>query len=429
MASDTNMGSDKAAPKKQSAAKAGGAGQVGELRMRLLAFMDQMAFSVANFIMTLVFARHFTDSEFASYGIGLSAALLVQGVQRATYVIPTSLLSSARAQRIGPGLIGEHFIVLGSLLLLGFVGFIGSLALSLDAYATNIILCTVMCLLIYLQADYDRVLQFKYGLFYDPLITSVAYGLLIVAMSAVTLMVGVSFHTFVGAIYVFVFVKIAWLQMRTTRPNLRWGLRVLARDAKVNTGWSIVGTFGYAGYNHIPLFVLGFTSPPVQAAAFVAMRSLLQPIQILARSFDVVDKHLFHRLQSGAVNPTSRIFWRSITLYFGIGLAAAVTILLFSHSIVRIVYGSKFEGFEHLLAGWAVLLLLFVLTLPIETIVFSHGRIYEYNIVRLIGGAAGVIISLLLCSSMGASGAIIACIAGWFLAVFGAFIVIRREVL
>lgn len=396
--------------------------------LKALSIVDQGVFSVGNFALTIMLARHYSNEEFAAYGIGISTALLVQGVQRSTYVIPTSLLMSRRAQKTGPGLVGEHAIVLGLIALCGLMVAIPALVVPGLDHLSNIILSTVSCLLLFCQADYDRVLQIKFGRFFDPLGTSTAYLAFVGLLTLLVRQTAVPFKLILGLLVVFLLCKFMWLIVRTDRPNLRWGWRVLRRDARANTGWSTFGTVAYAGYNHIPLFVLGATSPAIQAAAFVGMRSLMQPVQILVRSLDVVDKHMFRSRSSSDAGGERRLFWKSFALYLAIAVTIALAMAVLAVPLAHLAYGHKFDGFEHLLVGWGVLWGMFTLTLPIESIVFLRGRLAGYNVARFLAGAVSVALAFVLCRPYGAGGALAACLIGWCIAVVGSLMAIRRDV-
>jgi hypothetical protein len=55
---------------------------------------DQVLVSLANFGLTLAIGRAYSAKELASYGIGLSLGLMVQGVQRHALIIPLMLLKT-----------------------------------------------------------------------------------------------------------------------------------------------------------------------------------------------------------------------------------------------------------------------------------------------------------------------------------------------
>ena len=396
--------------------------------LKLLSIVDQGLFSVGNFALTIMLARHYSNEEFAAYGIGISTSLLVQGVQRSTYVIPTSLLLSRRARKAGPGLVGEHAIVLGLIALFGLLAAGPALLAPGLAHMSNIILSTVSCLLLFCQADYDRVLQIKFGRFFDPVATSMAYLAFVGLLALLVTVAAVPFKLILGLLVVFLLCKFVWLVFRTSRPNLRWGWRVLRRDARANTGWSTFGTVAYAGYNHIPLFILGYTSPAIQAAAFVGMRSLMQPIQILVRSLDVVDKHMFRSRSGSDPDGERRLFWKSFALYLAIAVAIALAMAVLAVPLAHLAYKHKFDGFEQLLVGWGILWGMFTLTLPIESIVFLRGRLAGYNVARFAAGAVSVAFAWALCRPYGANGALAACLIGWCVALTGSLLAIRRDV-
>src|SRR5436190_3095652 len=67
--------------------------------IRLATVGDQVIVSVTNFVLTLIIGRIFSAEEFASYGIGLSIGLMLQGVQRHAITIPLMLEPDDRVRR------------------------------------------------------------------------------------------------------------------------------------------------------------------------------------------------------------------------------------------------------------------------------------------------------------------------------------------
>ena len=55
--------------------------------IRLITLGDQCMFAAGNFLLTVLLTRFYTDIDLAAYGIALSIALVLQGVQKNTYVI------------------------------------------------------------------------------------------------------------------------------------------------------------------------------------------------------------------------------------------------------------------------------------------------------------------------------------------------------
>jgi hypothetical protein len=69
---------------------------------------DQLLVALANFWLTVAIGRAFGPESLAAYGLGLSAGLIMQGLQRHTISIPLMLQRQSRARRRAGGLIAQH---------------------------------------------------------------------------------------------------------------------------------------------------------------------------------------------------------------------------------------------------------------------------------------------------------------------------------
>ena len=104
-------------------------------------------------------------------------------------------------------------------------------------------------------------------------------------------------------------------------PDVRRGLKLFLANLGRYGGWAGVATATYAGYNHLPLLVLGALTAPIHAAVFVATRSLMQPLQIVLRGLDVADKSVFSEGAGQArAGGAYRLTLRLAALYAAIGI-------------------------------------------------------------------------------------------------------------
>jgi O-antigen/teichoic acid export membrane protein len=112
--------------------------------------VDQIVFSVGNFLLTIFLARLYSASEFGSYGIGLAVASMAQFIQRNLYIVSLSLMSRRIATRLSPGILAEHLIVAGSTALLAALGTGIVLASRAGGASYDIALSTLVWVIIYI---------------------------------------------------------------------------------------------------------------------------------------------------------------------------------------------------------------------------------------------------------------------------------------
>jgi O-antigen/teichoic acid export membrane protein len=192
-------------------------------------------------------------------------------------------------------------------------------------------------------------------------------------------------------------------------------------------GWAGVATVTYAGYNHFPLLALGALTAPIHAAAFVATRSLMQPLQILLRGFDIADKSGF---TEGAKKKSGGAFALTMKLaafYAVIGLAFGVFVWFFAGQILQIAYGTKFTDFEAALIAWVPVYILLSVTMPFESLVYTLKNFRAYYIVRGIASLVSLALTFPLVMWLAETGAIAACAFGWLIAVAGTAFLLWRS--
>src|SRR5687768_6262155 len=84
---------------------------------RIATVGDQLLVAISNFGLTLSISRAYGAEEIAGYGIGLSLALLILGLQRQAITIPLALQNPSRVLRRRGGIFAQHLLVLGIVLM------------------------------------------------------------------------------------------------------------------------------------------------------------------------------------------------------------------------------------------------------------------------------------------------------------------------
>jgi len=154
------------------------------LAPRMLLLLDQVAFSLTNFVLTIVIARTYSAAEFGAYGVGLASALAIQFAQRSLYIIGLSLMSERVARRRLGGIVAEHILFTGATILVLAIGAAGAVIAGIGRAGIEIAAATMVCAVVYFQADFDRAVLVKRGAYAGAFGLSVVY-LLIVGVLAV----------------------------------------------------------------------------------------------------------------------------------------------------------------------------------------------------------------------------------------------------
>lgn len=380
--------------------------------LRVLSLADQILFSAANFVLTLILARYFSEQKVEAYGIALFSVLILQGVQRTSYILQNAVLPAPIFRRRARRVLGQHLIFL-TLLTLAVLLISGALFLfpsSKDVWA--ILYATAACAMIYMHLDFDRLCLVKHDRYFDSFIFSALYFVLIISSFFAVSRLGMAFSVLMGVMGVYGASKLLRLICIVGFPDFFWGWAMFKKSVKEHFTGSVLGIAGSAGFGSAPLFALSALAPSAQAAAYVVTRSLLQPVNVIARSLDVIDKNVFQAGQGTSLFRLKTILLKQLAIY---GIFGAITIagtLAFGEMALHILYGEKYDDFQGILIGWAVFVSLMSVMFPLETAVTKTGRLRAYNIWKLPAGATGIILAVLLCPSLGAGGAIIAAIGG-----------------
>jgi O-antigen/teichoic acid export membrane protein len=389
---------------------------------------DQLLVALSNFALTVSIGRAFGAEEVASYGIGLSAGLMIQALQRHAILIPLMLQPAARVERRRGGIFAQHGLILAFIALSASGAFFLAYQADIPRFATLIVAASGVCLLLYAQLEFARSILVKLdrpwmlfasAAWYAAVSAGLAWGAINHALSYEMLLGGLAASMVFHALALFALAQ---------NFSLPWGIRLLLADMRRYGNWSLIATLTYSGYNHLPLFILGALTPPVHAAAFVATRSLLQPLQILLRGLDVADKAMFSQ-RAGA--PYSRKAFR-LTMQLALLYACAAGLFgvvagIFANDLLLIAYGEKFAGFGAALLAWIPVYALMSVSLPFESLVYARQTFRGYYLIRALGSVVAVALTAPLILPWAEVGAIAACGAGSFIAVAGTVILLLRK--
>lgn len=395
---------------------------------RLAAVGDQLLVALANFALTLAVARAYGAEEVATFGIGLSAALILQAMQRHAVLIPLMLQTEEQAAGQRGGLLGQHCILLGFCAALGLAG-IGFAAMAGASRFAGLVLGSFAALLmVYVQLEFARALLVKLG---RPglLLASAASYVAICLIAAVAAISGLApFETVLILLALWAALHALCLMKLAERIHLKRGAALLLADLRRYAGWALLATGTYSGYNHLPLFILGAVAEPVHAAIFVASRSLLQPLQILLRGLDAADKAMFSGRAGDAHAPAAFAYTTRLALLYAAAAAAlGITAAFFAEPLILIAFGGKFAGSDAAFTAWVPVYILLGASMPLESLIYARQSFRPYYLARGIASLAAIALAPPLIALWSETGAILACAAGALIATAGTVLILRRD--
>lgn len=395
--------------------------------VRLATVGDQVMVSVTNFALTLVIGRVFSAEEFASYGIGLSIGLILQGIQRHAVTIPLMLEPDARVRRRARAIGAEQSLLLVFTVLASALSMAVLLSLDTGRFGHLVVIASAACLIIYLELEFARAFLVKIGRPWLLLASAGWYTLVAGILSIVALAGRLDYLPLLAWLSGAMLIHAAVVLTVAGAPKWRGGLRLLGADIRRYGGWAAIASATYTGYNHAPLLILGAVAAPIHAAAFVATRSLLQPLQILLRGFDVADKSAFAKAAREPFSRSALTFTIKLSaVYAVIGTAFGLAVFLLADRIIVVAYGAKFSDHGGALIAWVPAYMLLSVSMPLESLVYARKAFRGYFTIRGVASLAAIAASIPLIALYADVGAITACTLGWLLATAGTLIFLVR---
>ncbi len=394
------------------------------MMIRVITLGDQCMFAAGNFLLTVLLARYYSDIDLAAYGIALSIALVLQGVQKNTYVIQHSVMPPEEFRSRSNKIMGEHFIATQPLLIiLTFLSVYVAVNMP-QSLETHTIIATTVCFAIYAQLEFERIVLIKYEKYLIPFLTSMAFLSLVVGF--LLFHDRFTFNDLMLSLWIFAVLKTLMLIALVGLPDIRGGVSQLREDCGQNVKASVQGVIGASGYTHGPVMILGAIAAPAQVAAYVAMRSLMQPTQIVMRSLDVIDKNFFHAKSAGTEDGIRQTMTSQMIWYAAISTLMAVMICGFGREIIQLLYNGKHESFIYVLYGWGVLSVFMAVVAPIESVLIIKNKLNDYNFIRLWIGVITVLLCFPVAALFGAHGIILLSLAAGIAAVLAGYYIANQ---
>ena len=398
--------------------------RIGHALTRLATISDQLLIALANFALTISIGRSFKTDEVAAYGIGLSAGLMMQALQRHAILIPLMLQHPTKAARREAGIFAAHGLVIGCVVLFGLGGLALASLSDLSRFGLLIVAASTVCLLVYAELEFTRAILVKINRPFLLFLSAGWYAFAAAVLTWASLHHWLNFGGVLAALAAAMLIHSAALFALPRSISISQGLRLLSSDIRNYGVWALVATLTYSGYNHLPLFVLGAMAPPIHSAAFVATRSLMQPLQILLRGLDVADKARFAKQTNGSPDALA-LTLRLASVYALAAIFFGGAACLFSDELIHLAYGEKFAGFGPALLAWVPAYVLVSVSMPFESLVYTRQVFRSYYLVRGVGSIAAVGLTIPL-MPWAEVGAISACGAGSLIAVLGTMFILMR---
>jgi O-antigen/teichoic acid export membrane protein len=314
----------------------------------LFSFIDQGMFSGANFIINILLARWLQPEGYGAYAFGFSVFLFISGIQSAVVLEPMAIFGSTRHDQNQANyfslLIICQFILT---LILGVV--LGLLTLFVDKQLQPALLgVAISCpfiLLIWLvrQACY---VQTRTSL---AMQASIAYAIVLIIgsfvfktmnlLSPFSVYLLMSFSSVIAII-----IPSRSLGIHLVNLQINKGiLKDLAYECWKYGKWILLASIAswIATSIYVPLITV--FSGLSQAAAFRSMQNLTLPLQqLLSALYLILLPYIARQKLANGKGYLRKTTNQVLLLFSGIVLAYSAVIIMFSHEIIKILYGNSF---------------------------------------------------------------------------------------
>lgn len=391
---------------------------------RSFALLEAVSAAVANFAISIVIARTYDAAIFSGYLTALSAAFIAIAFLRVSFTMPCAVKPDSWYARKLPALVAVHVIAIAvATVLATLVLLILSRMLDSQLWTAAATFAPGACLW-FLGYEFERSLLVKRGKHARLVVIGMCQTLL--ALLALLLLHELHLH------YTVLVAAMALLGIGRTlaaisvaeRPDWKAGSKQIMRGLRrLGPGASAI-LLGSVACSHAPVFALSIYGTAEQAAAFGAMRTLFQPVQIFFRSRDVIVQARFHSDRNSDGRSLSEQYRASLIRTASLSVLLSLVLVVAGSWLVHNVYAGRFDSHMTTFWLWAIIMLLINLASITDAFVSYAMQQNRYSVAQICAGVSVIIISPLLVIRMGDTGAAISAITGWLIIVAGGALLI-----
>lgn len=325
---------------------------------RFFIVMEQSISSLFNFFVVILLS-HRSPELVASYGVAFSFSLVVTGIFRNSVFTPFITSPTTSSLTLLKGCIFSAFSLYVSapiLLIFIYLSYSGALVFSLPIIVYFFVLEVVKVTAL-AKNNMRKVACFT---------TSSYLLILLLFYSGYS-----SFSFLIGSIFVsMVFLYSLVLDKGTSEKLVCVG----GRDA-------FILSMSFSLYSHAPLWFLNLTFPGA-ASLYVQIRSLFQPIQIISRAVDLIEKKSASISGDYGLSRLNNVLTYHL-VFGGIGVAFLCALSFFFFNDLYVV---DLDLYSTISVGiYAILGLAMFVSKPIETVFFKKSFLSQLTISRVIG--------------------------------------------
>lgn len=388
-------------------------------RDRASALLEQAAVSGASFLSTLAAGRWLPSQDLAAMGLALALFFFFSGIQRNLVVLPFTFHATGRpTEEVGlrPWSRANLLLSAGVATLVALGGVALRAGGVVAPWVAEACLGAALLLLVAPQQDLRRQACLVVGLSAALPRSGFLFALSQAALLALALTSGAGGLGVIAALagsFGVAILSTAWSLRRIAARGEGRATALLWREAGRN--WrNLVGHFAFAAYTHLTLALVAIRFSSHQTAAFVAMRTLTNPVGTVVAGLDgalqVEAGHArAHHGIAAVAGAVARQWLRLLAICGPYLLAIAVL----SVPLERLVYGGRYAAEAGLLVWWALAYVVYAIATPLESAMLALGKSGALLLARLAGAAAGLGATWALSGPLGLAGAVLGMGAGF----------------
>jgi O-antigen/teichoic acid export membrane protein len=394
---------------------------------RLLALIEAVTAAATNFALSIVIARTYSATTFSGYLTSLSAVFVAAAFIRVSFSMPCAVRSDSWYVRKLPALAAVHGIALATATLVITLLLVAIALLTPGELWWAAVLFSPGTALWFLGYEFERGMLVKRGLHKRLALIGLAQALVVAIVLLFVREFSAPFTFLAAAMGVIGLTRTLITVLAVAQPNWSKGARQF-RAGMRHLGPSAAGyLLGSVACSHAPVFSLSFFATAEQAAAFGAMRTLYQPMQVFFRSRDVIVQARFHSDRAADPRSLASQYRAGVLRTAMLSMLLSLVLLGLGRWLVHAVYGGQFDAHMTTFWLWAAIMLLINLASITDAYVSYASAQRRYARLQIAAGIATIALAIMLVSRLGDIGAAIAAIAGWLMIVLGgAFLVGRR---
>ncbi len=394
---------------------------------KVLSLVESGMLAAANFLIFMTLVRSMGPDAAAGYGTALSAAFACQVLMRVGLVTPSAIWPREKFVRRAAALCAVHLLMLGILALASVAGLFAVALHTGGALWWAAAKAAPALFLLVASAEFERVMLIKLGLHARLAVLGFAAAAAVAVLCGGTHAGLIGYDVFMVGLALTGALKLAVAVGSVAIPAPVMGLRALRLGVPHYAMPAFAQFFGAGACSNAPVFALAALSTPTATAAFAAMRTLYQPMQIIVRSLEIVDRTRFHAVHA-ASKATGWAYGLALAKQAAITGAVILPILMAGPWLLHFVYGGRFDAHFPTFILWAGIMVLINLISITDTFVTHIQALGRYTYAQLAGGAVAICLAFVMVPSGADAAAAIAAIAGWsVILTAGAVLVLRHK--